>query len=153
MTLCFGCLFSFLDTQISFFFFLENPFFSGGKVIGSDLERGLFVLWVGQPTVDFDFVGGAPSLIDPDGQAVELTLTEATPGAYAPGSAKPFFDAGEGTVEVALNDQGGGSFTADLPALPCGTNLRYYVAAESTDGTTWIDPPNASFHRLVLQSA
>jgi len=129
------------------------PFFSGGKVIGSDLERGLFVLWVGQPTVDFDFVGGAPSLIDPDGQELALTLSEASPGAYVPGSAKLFFDAGEGTVEVALNDQGGGSFTADLPALPCGTNLRYYVAAESTDGTTWIDPPNASFHRATATTA
>jgi choice-of-anchor B domain-containing protein len=129
------------------------PYFSGGKVIGSDLERGLFVLWVGQPLVDLEFAGGAPALLDPDGATLALTLTEASPGDYVPGTAQMHVDLGDGAVTLDLVDQGGGAFAAELPAIPCGTVVRYYTSAQSSDGSTWIDPPNGGVHFATATTA
>jgi choice-of-anchor B domain-containing protein len=126
------------------------PYFQSGVVIVSDLERGLFVLWVGAPPVQLDIAGGAPTVLDPGGVVLDVTLTELNPGDYAPGTARLFYDAGAGAVAVDLVDLGGGSFSAALPSLPCGTGVDYYLTAESQNGLTWVQPPNGQpFHAIV----
>jgi len=129
------------------------PYFDSGVVIVSDLERGLFVLWMGAPPVDLELASAAPQTIDPAGLTLDVTLTEATPGDYVPGSAKLFYDAGAGVVETALTDLGGGNFTASLPSLPCGTGVDWYLTAESQNGLVWVEPDNASPYHAVVGTA
>ncbi|MEM7309300.1 MAG: choice-of-anchor B family protein [Planctomycetota bacterium] len=125
------------------------PYFDSGVVIGSDLERGLFTMWVGSPLISFSFPAGQPELLDPDGESFTVQLNELDPGSYVPGTAKLFYDAGQGTVEVALADLGGGNFSADFAPTPCGTTVQYYFSAESTNGLTWVDPPNGGFYQAA----
>ena len=66
-----------------------------------------------------------------------------------PGSAKLFYDAGEGAVEVPLTDLGGGSFEASIGATACGGAIQYYVTAQSSTGVTWVDPPNGGMYGAV----
>ncbi|MCY3001011.1 MAG: choice-of-anchor B family protein, partial [Planctomycetota bacterium] len=116
------------------------PFFASGVLIGSDLESGLFVWWVGATPLDIQLVQGAPNLLNPGGQSLDVTILENTPGAYVAGSAKLVYDAGAGAVIVPLASLGGSSFRADFPALPCGTNVSWYLEAESSTGLTWTYP-------------
>ena len=118
------------------------PYFESGTVIGSDLERGLFVWWIGDLPLTFD-VAGAPTQIDPAGESFTVQINEAAPGNLAPGTAMLHYDAGAGWNSVPLTSLGGGSYEATFPALPCGSTLSYYVAADSTAGGTWSAPEAA----------
>lgn len=118
------------------------PFFDSGVVIGSDIERGLFVWWVGAPQIAFDYPAGRPDPVPPAGAPVRFTISEQTAGLLVPGSVQLHYDAGAGMQSVALTDLGNRTFDAPLPALPCGTLLRWYVSARTQNGFTWTSPEN-----------
>jgi choice-of-anchor B domain-containing protein len=120
------------------------PFFDSGIVLGSDLERGLFVWWVGTPLLDIQPVGGGLTLIDPAGDTLFLTLDEATPGDLLTGTTKLHYDAGAGVVTTDLVPQGGNLWAAVFPPLQCGTAVSYFVSAQSTNGITWSWPEGGS---------
>jgi hypothetical protein len=118
-------------------------YFGNDILIGSDLERGLFVWYVGDPRLTIAIPGGAPEEVDPDGKAIPVQITEAVPGDYLPGSAFLHYDAGAGFVSVPLVDVGNGNFQAPLPTLACGSSFSWYLSAESTDGIVWTSPQGA----------
>ncbi len=128
------------------------PYFPSGVVIGSDLERGLFVWYAGEPLLDVTVVGGAPALINPNGMTLDITISEATAGQLASGTAALVYDAGAGAINVPLTHLSGDQFTVDFPALPCGSSVNWYVTANSTSGLSWSAPsaaPSESFSSLV----
>ncbi|QDU69846.1 choice-of-anchor B family protein [Engelhardtia mirabilis] len=116
------------------------PYFEDDIVIGSDLEKGLFVWYVGAPKVSFEFPSGLPQLFDPAGETIQVRVLEASAGALQGGSAQLFFDYGNGYQSVPLTPLGGDLFEASLPSLPCGAALEFYVSATSTDGLVWNAP-------------
>jgi choice-of-anchor B domain-containing protein len=116
------------------------PYFGNGLVIGSDLEKGLFVWYVGAPKLDLALIGPAPEQLDPAGGSFQVQLTENEPGSLVPGSARLYFDAGDGPKSTPLVPLGGSLYEASFPALPCGAVADFYVAAESTDGLVWSEP-------------
>ncbi len=120
------------------------PYFQSGIVIGSDIEKGLFVWWVGAPLLAFSAPGGLPSMIDPAGDSIVIHVSEETAGDLVPGSVQIHYDDGVGTTSLALTSLGGGNYQADLPAVPCGQDLAYYFTAESTNGIVWKDPIGGS---------
>jgi choice-of-anchor B domain-containing protein len=120
------------------------PYFDSGIVLGSDIEKGLFVWWVGAPLLDLQPLGPPPALLEPDGDQVEFTITEAQAGALVPGTTKLHYDAGAGLVSADLAYLGGTSWRADFPALPCGAQVGWFVSAESTNGITWSWPEGGS---------
>ena len=97
------------------------PYFASGTVVGSDIEKGLFVWWVGTPQVTITPVSGDPDTISAGGQPVSVQIG----GSLAAGTAKLHVDTGSGFAAIPLADQGGGVFSANLPATACGTVVRY----------------------------
>jgi choice-of-anchor B domain-containing protein len=131
------------------------PFFPSGVVIGSDVERGLFVWWVGDPLVAIDVPGGSPDVLDPSGETVQVQLTELNPGDLVPGSERVHYDTGSGWTTAPLSSLGGGMFGAALPGGTCGTSVNYYFTAKSTNGVTWTEPeggPNAFFTSIFAET-
>lgn len=116
------------------------PYFPSGLVIGSDLESGLFVWFVGDPHLDLALVQNAPSLISPTGESFAATMTVAPGESYAAGTARLNYDAGAGVVSVPLVDLGGGAFDVVFPALPCGSPVSWYLSAQSGTGLVWTEP-------------
>jgi choice-of-anchor B domain-containing protein len=116
------------------------PYFQSGVVIGSDIERGLFVWWVGDPQLTFAYPAGLPDVIDLAGEPLTVSISEQAAGALVPGSEELHYDDGTGWQSVPLVAQGGGQYSADLPALDCGQTVAWYVSARSTNGITWTDP-------------
>jgi choice-of-anchor B domain-containing protein len=119
------------------------PYFESGTIIGSDLERGFFVLYLGDIPLTLSFQGTPPTLVDPAGEGVDVSIVEASPGDYLIGSAMLHVDVGGNWTSYQMTDLGGGNFRADFPSLPCGTSFQYYISADSTSGGTWAEPQQA----------
>ncbi len=119
------------------------PYLPSGIILGSDIERGLFVWWVGPPVLDIAVQGGAPDLISISGTTLNVQLTEQSAGVYTAGSAKLHYDAGAGWVTTDLVPLGGLNFQANLPAAACGDQVRFYFSAQTTNGVTWNLPQGA----------
>jgi len=129
------------------------PFFGSGIVIGSDTNSGLFVWYVGDALLTFDYPNGLPDTIAPGGETLAVTVNEANPGDYVDGTAMLHLDDGNGFVSIPLTDLGGGSFEAPFPPTQCGSALAFYFTAESTNGITWADPPGAPASLFTAISA
>ncbi|MFT4649413.1 MAG: hypothetical protein ACI9X4_002652, partial [Glaciecola sp.] len=119
------------------------PYFPSGVLIGSDLERGLFVWYAGDVELDVQVTGGEPDVVNPSGHTFDITVTEASPGLLAQGSAELVYDTGAGPVHIPLTHIAGNQYQVDLPSQTCGTRIDWYIRAESTSGLAWTAPANA----------
>jgi choice-of-anchor B domain-containing protein len=130
------------------------PYFASGTVIGSDIERGLFVWWVGTPPIQFSFPGGQPIATDPAGELVTVQVTQAAPGTAVPGTLKLYWSTGGAYTAGDLTPIGGDLYRAAFPALTCGTSVSYYLAGTATNGVVWTSPDEApaAVHQLTVAS-
>jgi choice-of-anchor B domain-containing protein len=129
------------------------PYLPSGIVLGSDINRGLFVWWVGAPLVDIAFPGGIPDVVDPAGQTIAVQIQEASAGTLVPGSGRIHYDVGAGWISQPLAHLGGTSFQASLPAMACGKFVDWYVTARSSNGITWTAPAGAPLFAAQSTSA
>jgi choice-of-anchor B domain-containing protein len=118
------------------------PFFPSGTVIGSDVEKGLFVWEVAESLLSFDFPSGLPEFINPTGDTVQVQIAELEAGALV-GTPALHYDAGEDYVEVALVHVGGDVWEGTFPATTCPSVVRYYFSAENSAGATQTSPSAA----------
>ncbi|MFT7669098.1 MAG: choice-of-anchor B domain-containing protein [Planctomycetota bacterium] len=124
------------------------PFFPSGTVIGSDVERGLFMWWVGPPKLTFDLVGEARTLINPNGDSFQVEIHEEAAGDLLVGSERLYFDIGNGLVEVPLISQGAGLYEAQTGQLACPSEMKWFVGARSSDGILWTFPKEAPYNNF-----
>jgi len=125
------------------------PYFPSGVVIGSDMERGLFVWRIGDPPIAFAYPQGVPAAIDPAGETLVVEISTVPGVALDPASAELVVDAGSGTSLVALVAQGGGLYAADFPPSACGTRVDWFVRAATTGGEVVSDPISAPGDRYA----
>lgn len=116
------------------------PYFQSGVVLGSAIEHGMFVLWVGPPQLDLSTSLGVNGIHDPAGDTLMTSITELAPGNLATGTVEVHYDIGSGMQTATMTDLGSGQFGFDLPTMSCGDSMEYYVTAKSTQGITWRTP-------------
>ncbi len=119
------------------------PFLPSGTIVGSDIEKGLFLWRLGAPEIDFAFPAGTPERVHPDGEAVTVEVVETQPGMLFPGSAVLHTNVGMGWSSTPLAPQSSGSFLASFPPSSCGADIAWYVTARTTTGRTWAWPQGA----------
>ncbi len=119
------------------------PYFPSGTVIGSDIDRGFFVWWVGNPQIAIAFPMGNPTELSPVGESVTVQLVQDTPGILQAGSPTLYWRTTGAFTAVPLSALGGDLYSAVFPPLPCGTNVEYYVSAIATNGIAWTAPESA----------
>ena len=117
--------------------------FPSGTIIGSDIESGLFVLRFGPPELAIALAQGEPSTIDPTGGAIPVVINELIPGSLDPASPTLTYDIGSGPTTLPLVANGGSSFTAAFPPLPCGAQVSYFISATSQTGQAVNAPSSA----------
>jgi choice-of-anchor B domain-containing protein len=119
------------------------PYFASGTIIGSDIERGLWVWREGAAKLTFAIAGGAPALLDPQGDSVTFSVAENLPGDLQAGTVRFHYATGGSFTSVLATPLGGDDYAAALPSFGCGTVVEFYLSAQSSDGVTWTDPPAA----------
>ena len=118
------------------------PYFPSGTVIGSDLERGLFVMSF-QP-LGLDVPTAQLESLDASGEALTVDITEFGAGTFDATSVKLVIDSGSGPVELPMTATANpGEFSGAFPALPCGAPVSWYVSARTTSGVEATFPRGA----------
>jgi len=119
-----------------------------GTIIGSDLERGLFV-WTFDPLgVDVDATGLRE--LDGAGATVSATVRTVNGNAIAPGSVELVVDGGAGPVLLPMTaGSSPGAFTAEIPSFPCGAEVTWYVSARTPSGVQSTFPASAPIRPFV----
>jgi len=118
------------------------PYLPSGIVLGSDIEKGLFVWSVGPALLTFAYPDGRPQSISPAGDSVPVTIT-GNGVSVEPGTAKLHYSTGGPYVETDMVSTGGDNYDAVFPPIPCGTLVSYYVSAQTDTGTTIRNPTTA----------
>ena len=118
------------------------PYFESGTIIGSDLERGLFV-WQGSQ-ISMTYVGNTPELIDPaGGTEVRADIAGVNGGTIDETTLKLNYatESTSGTVDMVF--ESGDTYVAAFPALPCTETASWYLTASTTGGQTVTIPAGA----------
>lgn len=128
------------------------PQFPSGTVIGSDLERGLFVFRVTAAPIAFMYPDGLPETLSPAGGVLNVRVFGQNGGVLQAGSPALHLDSGSGFTEIPLTSLGGDLYQAVFPSLPCGSTIEFFLSAESTEGVEQSSPfaaPSSTFSALV----
>jgi choice-of-anchor B domain-containing protein len=120
------------------------PFFPSGTVIGSDLERGLFVWQLDPIIATFVFPEGKPTLINPTGDTLNVSIVAVEGQAIEAGTEKLNIKLGTVSTSYPLTNLGGGLYQATFPAIDCGQELEYSISVTSESGLTSSAPPVAA---------
>ena len=119
-----------------------------GTVIGSDLERGLFVWTFGALRVDVDATGLRE--LDSGGTTVSATIGTINGNSIAAGSVELIVDGGAGPLALPMTaGSTPGTFTGEIPSFPCGAEVTWYVSARTPSGVQSTFPPSAPARPFV----
>jgi choice-of-anchor B domain-containing protein len=129
------------------------PFFPSGTVIGSDIERGLFVWRVDALRLAFDYPQGRPDLVDPAGDAVQVAIAPLAAGDLLAGSPTLHWSTGGPFQSMAMTPLGGDVYQGAFPAIECGATISWYVSAQTADGLTLTSPGAAPTTAFTATSA
>ncbi len=91
----------------------------------------------------FNYPNGKPSTIAPAGgttMRVNVTAGSSTP---QPNTGKLFVSTGGAYTQYSMTQVSANVYDAVFPAVPCGSNVRYYVSAQSTTSQTVNSPTTA----------
>ncbi|MEM7262088.1 MAG: choice-of-anchor B family protein [Planctomycetota bacterium] len=109
------------------------PYFPSGTIIGSDLEKGLFVWRLGDLPLTIDFPGDT-TVIPPIAGTVSVEILEQTADPLLAGSVELHYDAGSGEVTIPMTEVSPGVHEGNIPGLACGASVDYYVTAQTASG-------------------
>ena len=128
------------------------PFFDSQIVIGSDIQRGLFVWEIGGPDASFSFPDGIPTTLSPEGQSLAVEIVPGEETIFVPGTAKLRFDDGSGEQTTNLSQVGSTSFIANFPTLDCPSSVNWYLTISGTVGgsSTEFRSPSAGFYTSTV---
>lgn len=130
------------------------PFFPSGIVIGSDIEKGLFVWSIDGVPFSFAIPGGPPSSIGGAGHRMRVEIREVHGARLAAGKAWLHASVNGGPFERSpLTPVGGTQFDAVLPAVPCGGTIDFFLSAESTIGASITAPFGAAAGAVLRVTA
>ena len=96
--------------------------------------------------ISFSYPSGRPTAVDPTTTNSFVVRTSITGGGtIVPGTAKLYVSTNGGVSYTGypMTDEVPGMLLATFPPLTCGPNLRYYVAADLSNGGTSTDPAGA----------
>ena len=125
------------------------PYLPSGTILGSDIERGLFVWRLGNEPATISVVGGEPALFDPRGQPISVDVTT-TAGVSVTSSGVVLHttSAGVSTDTPMTKAAGTNRWSATSAATTCGQDVSWSVEAFVSDGTSVKYPTAGSLTAL-----
>jgi len=110
------------------------PYLPSGTIIGSDLERGMFVMRLETPAATFA-VASPPAYVAPaGGTTVDVTVTPLGGQTLDSASGKMFVTSAGVTVERPLTPVSGTTWRASFPPTTCTEPVSYRFEVRSTVG-------------------
>ncbi|MSR41008.1 MAG: choice-of-anchor B family protein [Phycisphaerales bacterium] len=122
------------------------PYFPSGTIIGSDLERGLFVWRLQVDAANFELVGTAPTFVSPVGTStIDMRVLASSGHTINPSTVKMNITGSNGAnVAVPMSSLGSNIYRAIFPSDACTTLASYTFTASNNVGDTSTDPTSRS---------
>ena len=117
------------------------PFFPSGNILVNDRQNGMFIVRLSP--LEFAYPSGRPELVDPSGGDTFTVEVTGFAGIPQSGTGVLHVDRGNGFEAFPMTEVAANVYEAVFPATNCGSEVRYYVSAQATDGTTINSPSNA----------
>ena len=129
------------------------PFFPSGTVIGSDIERGLFVWKIAPPLATY-VVAAPPASINPQGgTTIDVVIAPTAGQTLNPATAKMTTTWGTtGTATSAMTLLSGNTYRASFPAVACLLTATYKFEIANTAGELSFDTASRTVLSAVGQS-
>lgn len=115
------------------------PYFPSGTVIGSDIQRGLFVWTPDLAAIDLTPVDGIPRSVPSFGGTLEFR-SDVLATTIDPDAVFVRIDDGSGPIDVPAVASGTDLWTANLPVLECPASLSFRFGAQDLDGRLYLGP-------------
>jgi len=128
------------------------PFFPSGTVIGSDIERGLFVWTVAQPVATYAVANPPATILPQGGSTVDVAITAASGQTLNPSTATmtvTWPPAGSATSSMSL--VAGNTYRGTFPAVPCLSTATYRFEIRNTAGEPAFDTATRTVLSVVSQ--
>jgi hypothetical protein len=110
------------------------PYFPSGTVIGSDINRGLFVWRLGGPAAYFTYPNGLPTLVAPSGGSVTIQVAPPAGTTLPANSVKMVVTVAGVATTVTMEPLGSNLYRGAFPTIPCTSSLTYEFRVDSVDG-------------------
>ena len=114
------------------------PYFPSGTVIGSDLERGLFVWSITPPSVEAELLDPTPEMLNPaGGDSFRISATLADGATYDADASMLRWNDGNGWSENTLTIETPGNpmvLRATFGPTECGNTVNFEAIVAATDG-------------------
>lgn len=96
---------------------------------------------------------GLPDFANPNGGTTVTAEFTDIAGTLDPSSPTLMVDTGSGFQPVPMSNTGGNTYEANIPGSNCGSEVRYYIAAETTNGLPQTAPAGAPASSFSVISA
>ncbi|MBN8644270.1 MAG: choice-of-anchor B family protein [Planctomycetes bacterium] len=118
------------------------PFFPSGIVIGSDIEKGLFVWWVGPQQLSFATTPANPNPFPFSAGVMRVQIAGVGGATVQPGTVQLRYLTSDTSTWASLpmTESAPGQYQVTLPALPCGGTMQYYFAAKANNNVQFRYP-------------
>jgi len=128
------------------------PFFPSGTVIGSDIERGLFVWTVTPPVATFSVAAPPATILPQGGSTVDVTIAAASGQTLNPATARMVTTwPPANSVTSSLSLVSGNTYRGTFPAVPCLATATYKFEIANTAGDPAFDTATRTALSVVAQ--
>ncbi|MEY3142919.1 MAG: hypothetical protein RLY21_1412 [Planctomycetota bacterium] len=127
------------------------PYFPSGTVIGSDIERGLFVWRLGGPVATISLVSQPPALVSPvGGTQLDVNIVAGQGQTLDLSTAVMKVTVGANTVSTPLVPVSGNTFRATFPPTQCGQAVSYQFEVRNTVGDATNDAVRTTLSAIAV---
>jgi choice-of-anchor B domain-containing protein len=127
------------------------PYYPSGTIIGSDIERGLFVWRLGGPVATISLVSAPPALVSPvGGTQVDVAIVAGDGQTLDLSTAAMKVTVGTNTVSTPLSLVSGNTFRATFPPTQCGQTVSYQFEVRNTAGDASSDAVRTAFSAISV---
>ncbi len=121
------------------------PFLPSGTILGSDIERGLFVWKVGEEPVTLSYPEGKPVLFNPTGQRISVLPTLSGSYTIPAGGVVLLTTQGSTTTQTPMQLESNGVYAAIAPPSTCGLPVSWSVRVTTNDNSVLNDPISGAY--------
>ncbi len=93
--------------------------------------------------IDIQYPAGQPEMVDPNGGTTMTVVFEPLAGSVDQSSPTLMADTGSGFVAYPMAQVSGTEFEATFPSADCSTDVTYYIASQTSNGTAQNSPAGA----------
>jgi choice-of-anchor B domain-containing protein len=116
------------------------PYLPSGTILGSDIERGLFVWRIGVEPAQVSYPEGKPEYFNPRGQRVAVQVATSAGYSVPEGGVVLKTKVGAVTTATTMFPEGNGVYAAISPQVNCGDAISWSVQVTTNDGSALRDP-------------